>query len=178
MRPVFAMPPSSCAQYRSRSEGGRSIRSHTSQPMWFSGTLLNFATVLAGGVLGAFLGDRVLPRLRENVMAGVGLFPLVMGGRFAIDTASLLYLLGAILIGGVLGSLAGIERRLNDPRAALQRRVAAPDGTSTVAEGVVTASLVFCVGPPTFLRAIRHRLTRDPSPLPIKSGLHGLSALA
>ncbi len=146
--------------------------------MWFSGTLLNFATVLAGGLLGTFLGDRMPPRLRENVMAGVGLFTLVMGVRFAIDTASLLYLLGAILIGGVLGSLAGIERRLNDLGAALQRRVAAPDGTSTVAEGFVTASIVFCVGPLTFLGAIRNGLTGDASLLAIKSVLDGFSAIA
>src|SRR5258708_20751026 len=157
MRPVFAMPPSSCAQYRSRSEGGRSIRSHTSQPMWFSGTLLNFATVLAGGVLGTFLGDRMPPRLRENVMAGVGLFTLVMGVRFAIDTASLLYLLGAILIGGGLGSLAGIERRLNDLRAALQRPVAAPHGPSPVAEGFVPARSRFSRRPPPFPRRVPHR---------------------
>src|SRR5258708_19165932 len=169
MRPVFAMPPSSCAQYRSRSEGGRSIRSHTSQPMWFSGTLLNLATVLAGGLLGTFLGDRMPTRLRENVMAGVGLFTLVMGVRFAIDTASLLYLLGAILIGGVLGSLAGIELRLNDLGAALQRRVAPPHRTTTVAEGVVNASIVLCVRPPTFLRAIRHPPTGDASLLATKS---------
>jgi len=136
--------------------------SHTSQPMWFSGTLLNLLTVLAGGLLGTFLGDRLAPRLRENVVAGVGLFVLAMGTRFAIDTANLLYLLGAILIGGVIGSLAGIERRLNDFGALMQRRFAAPGGTSTIAEAFVTASIVFCVGPLTFLGAIRNGLTSDP----------------
>src|SRR5258708_17247001 len=149
MRPVFAMPPSSCAQYRSRSEGGRSIRSHTSQPMWFSGTLLNFATVLAGGVLGTFLGDRMPPRLRENVMAGVGLFTLVMGVRFAIDTASLLYLLGAILIGGGPCSLPGVARGLHELGAALPRRVPAPARARPVAGGVGTPSLVLSVCPLT-----------------------------
>ena len=57
-----------------------------------------------------------------------------MGVKFAIDTASLLYLLGAIVIGGVIGSLWGIERRLNAFGESIQRRVAAPGATSTVAE--------------------------------------------
>src|SRR5258708_11476683 len=105
------MPPSSCAQNRSCSDGGICICSHTSQPMWFSGTLLNLLTVLVGGVLGTVLGDRLPPRLRENVVAGVGLFVLAMGAKFAIDTANLLYLLGAILIGGGLGALAPIDTR-------------------------------------------------------------------
>jgi uncharacterized membrane protein YqgA involved in biofilm formation len=146
--------------------------------MWFSGTLLNLATVLAGGLVGTFLGDRLPPRLRENVVAGVGLFVAVMGVKFAIDTAGLLYLLGAVLIGGIVGSLAGIERRLNELGAAIQRRFARPGGTSTIAEGFVTASIVFCVGPLTFLGAIRNGLSGDASLLAIKSVLDGFSAIA
>ena len=146
--------------------------------MWFTGTALNLATVLVGGLLGTFLGDRLPPRLRENVVAGVGLFVLVMGVKFAIDTANLLYLLGAILIGGAIGSAAGIERRLNDLGGAIQQRLAAPGGTSTIAEGFVTASIVFCVGPLTFLGAIRNGLTGDASLLAIKSVLDGFSAIA
>jgi uncharacterized protein len=146
--------------------------------MWFSGTLLNFATVLAGGLIGTFLGDRLPPRLRENVVAGVGLFVAVIGVKFAIDTASLLYLLGAVLVGGIVGSLVGIERRLNELGAAIQRRFATPGGSSTIAEGFVTASIVFCVGPLTFLGAIRNGLSGDASLLAIKSVLDGFSAIA
>jgi uncharacterized membrane protein YqgA involved in biofilm formation len=146
--------------------------------MWATGTLLNLLTVLVGGLTGTVLGDRLPPRLRENVVAGVGLFVAVMGVKFAIDTASLLYLLGAILIGGIIGSLAGIERRLNELGAAIQRRFAAPGGTSTISEAFVTASIVFCVGPLTFLGAIRNGLTGDASLLAIKSVLDGFTAIA
>jgi len=146
--------------------------------MWATGTLLNLLTVLVGGLVGTLLGDRLPPRLRENVVAGVGLFVAVMGVKFAIDTASLLYLLGGILIGGIIGSLAGIERRLNELGAAIQRRFATPGGTSTIAEAFVTASIVFCVGPLTFLGAIRNGLTGDASLLAIKSVLDGFTAIA
>jgi uncharacterized membrane protein YqgA involved in biofilm formation len=146
--------------------------------MWFTGTLLNLLTVLAGGLVGTVLGDRLPPRLRENVVAGVGLFVAVMGIKFAIDTASLLYLLGAILVGGIIGSLAGIERRLNELGAAIQRHFARPGRTSTIAEAFVTASIVFCVGPLTFLGAIHNGLTGDGSLLVIKSVLDGFTAIA
>ena len=146
--------------------------------MWFTGTLLNLLTVLAGGLLGTALGDRLPPRLRENVVAGVGLFVVAMGVKFAIDTASLLYLLGAILLGGMIGSLAGIERRLDDLGEAIQRRFARPGEPGTIAEGFVTASIVFCVGPLTFLGAIQNGLTGDASLLVIKSVLDGFSAIA
>jgi uncharacterized membrane protein YqgA involved in biofilm formation len=143
-----------------------------------SGTLLNALTVLVGGLLGTFLGDRLPERLRENVVRGVGLFTLAMGTKFAIDTSNLLYVLGSILLGGVIGSLWGVDRRLNDLGAALQRRFAARGGGATIAEAFVTASIVFCVGPLTFLGSIQNGLTGDAGLLSIKSVLDGFTAVA
>ena len=143
-----------------------------------SGTLFNVLTVLVGGLLGTVLGDRLPERLRENVVRGVGLFTLAMGTKFAIDTSNLLYVLGSILIGGLIGSLWGVDRRLNDLGAALQRRFAARGGGTTVAEAFVTASIVFCVGPLTFLGSIQNGLTGDASLLAIKSVLDGFTAIA
>ena len=143
-----------------------------------SGTLLNALTVLVGGLLGTVLGDRLAERLRENVVRGVGLFTLAMGTKFAIDTSNLLYMLGSILFGGIIGSQLGIDRRLNDLGTALQRRFAARGGGGTVSEAFVTAAIIFCVGPLTFLGSIQNGLTGDASLLAIKSALDGFTAIA
>ena len=143
-----------------------------------SGTLLNAATVLVGGLLGTFLGDRLPERLRANVVRGIGLFTVVLGVKFAIETANLLYLLGAILLGGIIGTLIAVDRRLNGLGDALQRRFVHAGRTSTVSEAFVTASIVFCVGPLTFLGSIQNGLTGDASLLVIKSVLDGFTATA
>ena len=143
-----------------------------------SGTLLNALTVLVGGLLGTVLGDRLPERLRENVVRGVGLFTLAMGTKFAIDTSNLLYMLGSILLGGVIGSLWGVDRRLTDLGASLQRRFTARGGGGTVAEAFVTAAIVFCVGPLTFLGSIQNGLSGDASLLAIKSVLDGFTSIA
>jgi hypothetical protein len=142
-----------------------------------SGTLLNAATVLVGGLLGTVLGDRLPERLRENVVRGIGLFLFAMGVKFAIDTTNLLYILGAMLLGGIVGSLVGVDTRLNRLGETLQRRFAR-GGTSSVAEGFVTASIVFCVGPLTFLGSIQNGLAGDASLLTVKSVLDGFTAIA
>ncbi|TMG51892.1 MAG: DUF554 domain-containing protein [Chloroflexi bacterium] len=142
-----------------------------------SGTLLNAATVLIGGLLGTALGDRLPATLRENVVRGVGLFTLAMGVKFAIDTTNLLYVLGAMVAGGIVGSLAGVDTRLNRLGEWLQRRFAR-GATNTVAEGFVTAAIIFCVGPLTFLGSIQNGLTGDPSLLTVKSVLDGFTAIA
>jgi len=143
-----------------------------------SGTLLNAATVLVGGLLGTFLGDRLPARIREQVVRGVGLFTLVMGAKFAIDTANLLYLLGSILIGAILGASFQIDARLNALGNWLQRRLTAPGRSDTVSEAFVTAAIVFCVGPLTFLGSIQNGLTGDASLLVIKSVLDGFTSIA
>ena len=143
-----------------------------------SGTLLNAAAVLVGGLLGTVLGQRLPERMLERVVAGVGLFVLVMGAKFALDTSNLLYLLGSIVIGGILGSLASIDRRLNALGDGLQRRLARPGRPSAVSEAFVTAAIVFCVGPLTFLGSIQNGLTGDSSLLVIKSVLDGFTAIA
>ena len=142
-----------------------------------TGTLLNAATVLIGGLVGTVVGDRLPERLRENVVRGVGLFVTAMGVKFAIDTTNLLYMLGAILLGGILGSLVGVDARLDQLGEALQRRFSR-GGTSTVAEAFVTAAIVFCVGPLTFLGSIRNGLAGDASLLTVKSILDGFTAIA
>ena len=142
-----------------------------------SGTLLNAATVLVGALVGTALGDRLPERLRLNVVRGVGLFTLAMGAKFAIDTSNLLYLLGSMLLGGIAGSLWDIDRRLNALGEVLQRRFGG-GAKSTVAEAFVTASIVFCVGPLTFLGSIENGLSGDPSLLSLKSVLDGFTSIA
>jgi uncharacterized membrane protein YqgA involved in biofilm formation len=143
-----------------------------------SGTLLNAATVLVGGVIGTVLGDRLPAHLRERVVLGVGLFVVVMGMKFAFDTSHLLYLLGSILLGGIIGALLGVDRRLTALGDALQRRFARPGRNSTVSEAFVTSAIVFCVGPLTFLGSIQNGLSGDASLLVIKSVLDGFTAIA
>ena len=133
--------------------------------------------MLIGGILGTVLGDRMPERLRENVVRGVGLFVTAMGVKFAIDTSNLLFMLGAILVGGIIGSLIGVDARLNQLGEMLQRRFAR-GRASTVAEAFVTASIVFCVGPLTFLGSIQNGLTGDASLLTVKSVLDGFTAIA
>jgi uncharacterized membrane protein YqgA involved in biofilm formation len=144
--------------------------------VFLSGTLLNAATVLVGGVLGAMLGAKLPERLRRNVVRGLGLFTVVLGIRGALETQNVIILLLATLVGGLLGSGLSLNARLEALGDALQRRARGRGGR--VSEAFVTSSLVFCVGPLTFLGAIQNGLRGDMQLLAIKSVLDGFAALA
>lgn len=142
-----------------------------------TGTLLNTVAVLIGGGLGTLLGQRLPDKMRDTVMHGLGLVTLLTGLRMALGTANILIVMGSILLGGVIGEWLRIEEGLQALGDRLQARFKS-SGSTTLAEGFVTASLIFCVGPITVLGSIRDGMVGDYSLLAIKSLLDGFASLA
>lgn len=104
---------------------------------------------------------------------------LVIGvdGALAWNETNPLYVLGGILLGGLVGEAIGIERWLERLGDRIQR-ASAGEGHSTVSEGFVTASLLFCVGPLTVLGSIEDGLTDQYTQLATKSVLDGFASIA
>lgn len=152
------------------------------------GTLLNTLTVLVGGGLGALVGDRLPVRFREALFGALGLFTVLIGLLDAISTKNPLIVLGALLLGVLIGETLNIERGLERLGDWAQRRLtrshatdAAADAArapSRVGEAFVASSLVFCVGPLTILGALENGLNGDVTKLAIKATLDGFAALA
>ncbi len=157
-----------------------------------TGTLINTATVLIGGFLGVLLGSRLPERLRQTVVAGLGLFTLAYGLSMFLKTENSLIVLGSLLIGALLGEWwqieaglqnlgAWLERHFQRSRAPLQEGAFSDEDAGSRARfvrGFLTASLVFCVGPMTILGAIQDGLTGDYNLLAVKAVLDGFAALA
>ena len=154
--------------------------------MFLSGTLLNVVAVLAGTTLGLLAGARVPPRIQESLTTGLGLFTLIFGVSMALPILTSpearpghdLAVLGALLAGVVIGELLRLHDGLEALGAWFQRRLARDAGESRIAEGFITASLVFCVGPLTILGSIDNGLTGDITLLATKSLLDGVASVA
>ena len=145
-----------------------------------TGTIINVATVIAGGTLGTALGERLPPRIRHIVMQGVGLTTLAVGMSMALTTSNFLLVLGSILIGGILGEWWRLEERLDGAGRWLEARASRFPflARGEFTRGFVTASLVFCVGPMAILGSIQDGLSSDYTLLAIKSVLDGFFSLA
>lgn len=146
-----------------------------------TGTLLNIITVLIGGSVGLAVGKRLSEDLQNIVMKGLGLVTLVIGFRMALDTQNIFIPMTSVALGGLLGEWWKIKTRLDRMGDLLKRwfsGLSASGSTNdTFTKGFVTASLVFAVGPMTFLGAIQDGLIGDFRLLAIKSGLDGFAAM-
>jgi len=152
-----------------------------------TGTLLNIATVLIGGLVGLRFGANLPERIRLTIIAGLGLFTAAIGIQMFLKTENPIIVLSSLLVGGILGEWWRIEDRLKGLGATLERRFTGKGSTvervdalqgSLFIRGFLTASLVFCVGPMTILGSIQDGLTGDYSLLAIKAVLDGFAAMA
>lgn len=157
------------------------------------GTVVNVITVLAGTGIGVLLGHRLPQRTRDVVTDALGLVTLMIAAfaAFAVadveltdavgPDAPVLIVLASLVVGGVVGSLLALERRLETFGSWLQRRLTA-DAVSAerhrFVEGFVTASLVFCVGPLTVLGSISDGLGLGSEQLVLKATLDGFASIA
>lgn len=154
--------------------------------MFLTGTLLNVATVLVGTVIGLLIGSRMPARMQDSLTTGLGFFTILiaisMGLAIFTDPLSEpgddLAVLAAVLAGVAVGEALRLHDGLEWLGGWFQRRLATDERPSRIAEGFVTASLVFCVGPLTILGSLENGLTGDVRLLAIKSLLDGVASVA
>lgn len=169
------------------------------------GTLINVVAVLLGTGVGVLLQGRIPERVRSTVLDGLGLIVVGVGMASFLETGNAVFPVVAIVSGGALGELVGIEERLEALGERLRRRVEGPgdpqpvigsyverdpdelavdrtvaDDASTdrsFVDGFVVASLTFCVGALMIVGSLQDGISGDSELLIVKGALDGLVAV-
>jgi uncharacterized membrane protein YqgA involved in biofilm formation len=145
------------------------------------GTLINVSAILLGGGVGLLFGKKLSDRLKNTVIAGLGLFTLAFGVSLFLKTNNALIVLGSLLIGILIGEWTRLEDGLNHLGAWLEGKVSLSNeksGQANFIKGFVTTSLLFCIGPMAILGSIQDGLTGNYETLAIKAILDGFAAFA
>ena len=119
------------------------------------GVLVNTATVIVGSTLGLLLRRGIPERVSRAVMIGLGLCTVYIGVDGALKGENILIVIAAMVLGAIVGTLLDIDgaiSRLGKWVEVKFRR--GEDEHASIAQGFVTASLLFCVGAMTVNGAI------------------------
>ncbi len=133
------------------------------------GAILNMITVAIGSAVGLLIGNRLAKKIQESVVTGLGLVTLYIGISNTGASKNIIIPLLSIAFGAMLGELLDIQSGLDRFAGWLQKRYAGrktPDASEPAEAvlddprarfitGFVTASLVFCIGPLTFVGSIQ-----------------------
>jgi uncharacterized membrane protein YqgA involved in biofilm formation len=115
------------------------------------GVFVNTIAVLCGSIIGLLFSRLIPDNLSDFIMKGIGLCTMYIGISGMLSGSNPLVTIISIVIGAILGSGLRIEDGINHLAGKLQSRFARPGEKKSIAEGFVSACLLFCIGSMTIL---------------------------
>ena len=142
--------------------------------MILTGALVNFATVVAGTLVGLVAGKFLNERIRTATMNAVALVVIGIAVPGLMTSTKPLVPILSLVIGTVIGEALDIDRAVNRLGDRLQEKF---KGRSKITEGFVTGTLVFAVGAMTIMGSLDSGLKNDHTILIAKSVIDGISSI-
>lgn len=140
------------------------------------GTLINGACIIVGSLLGLFF-TKIPERYKETVMHGIGLAVILIGLQMAFTTEKIVVVLLSLLTGAIIGELLHVEEGLNRLGAWIGSKFTTKNKNFSVAQGFITASLIFVIGAMSVIGALDSGIRGDHEILITKGIIDGFVAL-
>lgn len=142
------------------------------------GTIVNVIAVLVGGSIGLLLNKGVPEKLAGAMMTGVGFCTLYIGIDGCLDGDNTLVAVLSIVLGAVVGTLLDLDARLQRLGERVEARFSKKEGNGgRLAQGFVSASLLFCVGTMAIVGSLQSGLQGNHEMLYLKSLLDAISSV-
>jgi len=140
------------------------------------GTIVNAAAIMAGGVVGLLLKKGIKDRYKTTIMQAISLSVILIGVRSALNATDLLGVIVCMVVGSLLGEAMRIEDRIEALGAYAEKHFSR-SAEGSFSKGLVTASLVFCVGSMAIVGALESGLAGNHETLFAKSLLDGITSV-
>ena len=142
------------------------------------GTIVNTIAVVIGASIGLLLKKGIPERLSDTMMKGIGLCTLFLGIKGSLDGQNSLIMIISIVVGALIGEGADLDGKINRLGKWLENKFSSKKGGKiSIAEGFVSASLLFCVGAMTIVGALQSGLQGNHEMLFNKSMLDFVSSI-
>ncbi len=142
------------------------------------GTIVNTIAVIIGAAIGMLLKKGIPQKLSDTMMKGLGLCTLFLGISGSLEGKNSMILIISMVVGALIGEGLDLDARLNALGKWLENKFKSKDGQKvSLAEGFVSASLLFCVGAMTIVGSLQSGLQGNHEMLFNKSVLDFVAAI-
>lgn len=139
------------------------------------GTIVNSLSILIGGSIGNTFGNTLSKRYSDILLKAIAVSVILIGLMSAFETKNVILLICSVTLGSLIGEFLEIESRLNAFSRFLETKFKNSKGN--IAEGFVTATLIYCVGAMSIVGAIESGINNNHDTLFAKSILDGISSI-
>ena len=140
------------------------------------GVLVNALAILAGGSVGLLAKKGIPEKITNAIMTAIALCVIYIGVSGMLKGENTLVLIVSMVLGTAVGTLLDLDGRIERLGGRIERRFQRGGKRTPIAEGFVTASLLFCVGAMAILGSFNAGLKQDYELLFTKSLLDGISS--
>ncbi len=141
------------------------------------GVIVNVITVIIGSSIGLLFKKGIPEKVSRAAMIGLGACTLYIGISGSLAGENVLILIAATVLGAIVGTLLNIDGAINKLAGKVEEKFKKNGNNVSVAEGIITATLLFCVGSMTVTGSIQAGLTGDNSVLITKAMLDLVSSM-
>ena len=141
------------------------------------GVIVNVITVIVGSCIGLLFKKGIPERVSSAAMIGLGACTFYIGVSGSLCGENVLILIASVVLGAIVGTLIGIDGAINRLASRVEARFKGSGARVSVAEGLVSATLLFCVGSMTVTGSIQAGLVGDNTVLITKAMLDLVSSM-
>ena len=141
------------------------------------GVIVNVITVILGSCIGLIFKKGIPEKVSTATMTGLGVCTLYIGISGSLCGENVLILIASVVLGAISGTLLNIDSAINKLAKKVETKFKKEGQNISLAEGLVTATLLFCVGSMTVTGSIQAGLTGDNSVLIAKATLDFVSSM-
>ena len=141
------------------------------------GVIVNVITVILGSCIGLLFKKGIPEKVSTATMSGLGACTLYIGISGSLCGENVLIVIASVVLGVISGTLLNIDGAINKLAKSVEERFKKDGQNVSIAEGLVTATLLFCVGSMTVTGSIQAGLTGDNSVLITKATLDLVSSM-
>ncbi|MCF0149157.1 MAG: DUF554 domain-containing protein [Clostridium sp.] len=141
------------------------------------GTIVNSLVIVIGAFIGLFLKGSINEKISNTIMNGLALCVVYIGISGALKGDNTIVMIISVALGAFIGEIIDIDNKLEALGKAIEKRFNKNNGNISIAEGFVTATLLFCIGAMAIVGSLESGLNNNHSTLYAKSILDGISSI-
>ena len=144
------------------------------------GTIVNTITIIIGSFIGIIIKGGLKEKYKNIIMQALALCVFFVGASSTLsgmqdENAEPILFIISLVIDSVIGTKIDIDKNLSNLGENVQNKFGKNEGGFS--QGLVTASLVFCIGTMAILGSIQSGISGDHTTLFVKSVLDGVSSI-
>ena len=141
------------------------------------GVIINVISIVIGTMIGLFLKRGMSEKMSSHIMQGLALITFIIGLKGALVDQDMILLIVSISLGGYLGEMMQLEENIRKFAEWVQDKLSKEGAQNQLAEGFVSAVLIFCVGAMAVMGSLEAGLRNNHGILITKALIDGFASI-